>query len=144
MKSFPRIIARTLLLSSLAACGKETIDPVAPTPTQLTFGDWGGVQADVNTSATATHVTLGCAFGDFPGSIAIDQTGHFTVQGSWNRSTGPIQVNGAMPAAMSGQVVGNSLTFAIAVSDTITKQVSSLGPAYVVFGEQATSTVCPV
>lgn len=147
MKPYPGVITRALLLSSLvsafAACG-QTYDPVAPTPTELTFGDWGGAQADVNTGSAATHVTLGCSFGDFPGSIAIDQTGHFSVQGSWNRSSGPIQLNGNMPAVMSGQVVGNSLSFAIAVNDTIAKQLSSLGPAYVVFGQQATVTICPV
>jgi hypothetical protein len=147
MKPFPRVITRALLLSSLvsafAACG-DTVTPLAPTPTQLTFGDWGGTQADVNTSSTATHVTLGCSFGDFPGSIKLDPTGRFSVQGSWNRSVGPIQVNGAMPAVISGLVTGTSLTFSVAVNDTTAKQISSLGPAFVVFGEQATSTVCPV
>jgi hypothetical protein len=147
MKPYPVLVARALLVSSLvagfAACG-QTYDPVAPTPTQLTFGDWGGTQGDVNTTSSATRVLLGCSFGDFPGSIALDPAGHFSVQGDWNRSVGPIQVNGAMPAVMSGQVIGNYLTFAIAVNDTITKQLSSLGPATVVFGQQATGTVCPV
>jgi len=147
MKTFLRVIARVLLLSSLvgafAACG-DTVAPLAPTPTQLTFGDWGGVQADVNSSSTATQVSFECAFGNFPGSIALDPTGRFSVQGTWNRSIGPIQVNANMPAVLSGQVIGNALSFAIAVNDTTAKEIFSYGPATVVFGQQATSTVCPV
>lgn len=110
----------------------------------LAFGEWGGDGAQVVTSSTTTHVLLGCTFGDFPGSIALDANGRFAVNGSWNPSVGPIQQNATMPAQMSGQVVGTTLTFAVAVNDTTRKQVTSLGPRSVVFGKQAALTVCPV
>jgi hypothetical protein len=149
MNTYSPVIPRALLLFSFvatfAACGRSNdVLAVAP-PVQVAFGDWGGDQADVNATSSATHVVLGCAFGDFPGIIALDASGRFmNITGTWNRSTGPIQVNGAMPAVLSGEVIGNYLTFAVAVNDTITKQVSSLGPATVIFGHQATSTVCPL
>jgi uncharacterized protein (AIM24 family) len=110
----------------------------------LAFGDWGGDHADVNASSAATYVLINCSTGAFPGNIALDESGRFAVNGSWNRSVGPVQLNGNMPAQFSGQVIGNTLTFAIAVNDTIAKQVSSLGPESVVFAKQATGQVCPV
>ena len=110
----------------------------------VAFGEWGGDHADVTATATATHVSLNCSFGDFSGSIPLDVNGRFAVNGTWNRSVGPILQNGNMPAQLSGQVIGNSLTFAIAVNDTIAKQVYSFGPATVVFGKQPSIQVCPV
>jgi hypothetical protein len=110
----------------------------------LTFGDWGGDHADVNATATSTFVSLNCSTGAFAGNVALDASGRFAVNGSWNRSVGPVQLNGNMPAQFSGQVIGNTLTFAIAVNDTIAKQILSLGPVSVVFGKPATGQVCPV
>jgi len=136
--------ARTKLLSLLilaTACAKDS--PLAP-GTHLTFGDWGGDKAEVTASATVTHVTLNCSFGDFAANPTVDSDGRFSISGSWNRSVGPIQINGNMPAQLSGQILGNTLTFAIAVNDTTAKQVTSLGPATVVFGKKATIVVCPV
>ena len=48
-----------------------------------------------------------------------------------------------MPAQMSGQVSGNTLTFAVAVNDTARKEVVSIGPATVEFGQHANLIVCP-
>ncbi len=148
MKTYPRVIARALLVSSLAAafaaCGNRYDNVMSPPPPiQLTFGDWGGTDADVNATSTATRVTLGCSSGTFPGSIALDPTGRFSVSGSWFNSFGPIGVDGAMPAVMSGEVVGNYLTVAVAVNDTVRKQVSLFGPTTVVFGVQGTGQICP-
>jgi hypothetical protein len=129
------------LIGFTAACATDS--PTAPA-TSLALGDWGGDRADVNASATATHVSLNCSFGDFAGNIALDANGRFAVNGSYNRSVGPVLLNGNMPAQLSGQVTGNSLTFAIAVNDTIAKQIYSFGPATVVFGKQPSIQVCPV
>ena len=112
--------------------------------TTLVIGEWGGDQADVTASATTTRVTLNCSFGDFPGNISLDANGRFAVDGTYNRSIGPIQVNANMPAQFSGQVTGNSLTFAVAVNDTTAKQIFSLGPATVVLGNKPKNQVCPL
>ncbi len=139
-----RLLIRAKVLALLilaAACAKDS--PLAPA-TRLTFGTWGGDRAEVTASATGTQVTLGCSFGDFAASPTLDSDGRFTINGSWNRSVGPVQLNGNMPAQLSGQVLGNTLTFAIAVNDTIAKQVTSLGPATVIFGQKGTIFPCPV
>jgi hypothetical protein len=129
------------LLVFTAACAMDS--PMSP-GTMLAFGEWGGDGAQVVTSGTTTHVLLGCTFGDFPGNISLDANGRFVVNGSWNPSVGPIQQNATMPAQMSGQVVGATVTFAIAVNDTTRKQVTLLGPRSAEFGKQAGLLVCPV
>jgi hypothetical protein len=129
------------LLVFTTACANDS--PMSP-GSMLAFGAWGGDAAQVVTSTTTTHVLLGCTFGDFPGNITLDANGRFAVNGSWNPSVGPIQQNATMPAQMSGQVVGATLTFAIAVNDTIRKQVTSLGPQSAEFGKQASVVVCPL
>ena len=54
--------------------------------------------------------------------------------GEW----GPI-----VSAQLSGVVVGNTLTFAVAVADTRSNQLLELGPFEVVHGTHASIVVCP-
>jgi hypothetical protein len=129
------------LAALLSACAN---DSVTSPGVHLATGTWGGDRAQVTFSSSETQVTLNCSFGQFAGNVALDPNGRFSIDGTWNRSVGPIQVNSDMPAQLSGQVVGNALTFAIAVNDTIAKQISSLGPVTVIYGKQGTITVCPV
>jgi hypothetical protein len=141
-----RVVACALFVGGMAACGRYYDSPSAPyyPPGNGALGDWGGGNSEVDVTQTSTHVTVNCAFGDFPGNISLDQNGRFTVDGNWNRSTGPIQVNGQMPAEMSGQVIDNEMTFAIAVNDTIAKQVTSVGPVTVDYGRRGVLEPCPL
>jgi hypothetical protein len=130
------------LAAALAACAKDS--PTAP-PTTLAFGEWGADNAQVIATDSVTSVWFGCTSGDFTGSILLDPHGRFSANGTYDPYVLPIATpDGSMPAQLSGQVVGNTLTFAIAVSDTIQKRVFSLGPQTVVFGQHASLTVCPV
>jgi hypothetical protein len=130
------------LVASLAACAKDST--TAPPAAHLTLGVWGGDRAEVIAGDSVTEVTYGCTSGEFTGNIPLDESGRFTVNGSYDPSVGPVQANGDMPAQLSGLVEGSTLTFAIAVNDTIEKRVISLGPAVVVLGQPATIVVCPV
>jgi len=138
-----RLAACALFIGGMAACGRYYDSPLYP-PDSSALGDWGSQSSEVDVTRTSTHVTVNCSFGDFPGEISLDQNGRFTIEGSWNKSTGPIQVNGQMPAEMSGQVLGNEMTFAVAVNDTIAKQVTSVGPVTVDYGRHGGNVVCPV
>lgn len=129
------------IAAALAACHPG--DSIFLPGDHLAFGEWGGDHADVVASSSTTNVSIGCSSGQFPGKLPLDGNGRFSVNGTWNLSIGPIRLDGNMPAQLSGQVTGDVLTFAVAVNDTITKQVSSLGPATVVFGRQGTGTICP-
>jgi hypothetical protein len=138
-----RLAACALLIGGIAACGRYYDSPTYP-PSNSALGEWGSQTSEVDVTHSSTHVTVTCSFGDFPGEISLDQNGHFTINGSWNRSTGPIQLNGQLPAQMSGQVFGNEMTFAIAVNDTVAKQVTSIGPVTVDYGRPGGRVPCPL
>jgi hypothetical protein len=137
-----KLVAIFALAASLTACAKDSA--TAPPATHLALGEWGGDRAQVVSGDAVTEVTYGCTSGEFTGNIPLDASGRFAVNGTYDPSVGPISVDGAMPAQFSGLVEGNTLTFAIAVNDTVEKRVISLGPAVVVFGQEATIVVCPV
>lgn len=139
-RSSHRSIRVSLLVLVVAACAKDS--PTSPA-TRLTFGEWGANHAQVVASGSATEVTYGCTSGEFAGNISLDVMGRFAVNGSFYPYAGPISVNGPMPAQFSGLVEGNTLTFAIAVSDTVEHRVISLGPQVVVLGQPANIVVCP-
>jgi hypothetical protein len=137
------LLSLLALIAALSACAKDS--PTSPSAaTKLAFGTWGGNHAQVVASDTLTHVLSNCTFGDFPGNIPLDANGRFAVDGTYMLYTVPVQLNAPFAAQLSGQVIGNTLTFAIAVNDTIAKRVVSLGPQVVELGRQATIAACPV
>ena len=83
-----------------------------------------------------------CVGGTFAGHIVSGADGRFTVNGRFAPYFGPYSQT-LMPAQMSGQVSGKSMTFAIAVNDTLYKKILAFGPATVQFGEHANIIVCP-
>jgi hypothetical protein len=133
------LLAISLLLS---ACGRS--DTILSAGGLLALGTWGGNNVAVIATDSVTHVHVGCTFGDFPSDIALDATGHFAVNGSYMLHAYPVAFGPAMPAQLSGQVIGNTLTFAVAVNDTTAKQIVSVGPGTVVYGKQAVMGACPV
>ncbi len=135
-----RFVALLVLAVALGACAKDSA--MAPPATRLAFGEWGADRAQVVASDSLTEVMYDCTAGEFAGSIPLDASGRFAVNGSFFLF-GPISVNGPMPAQLSGLVEGNTLTFAIAVNDTAGKRVISLGPQVVVLGQPANIVVCP-
>jgi len=126
----------------LAACNGSG-SPLAPTGV-LAFGEWGGDNVDIVASQAATNVSIGCMSGIFAGNIPLDGNGRFTANGSWNLSIGPVRLDGNMPAQLSGQVNGRTVTVAVAVYDTTLKRVTSLGPQSAAYGKHGGVIVCPV
>ena len=111
---------------------------------QLTLGTWGGARSEVMATASSTSVTFQCTFGNFPGSIALDTDGRFSVQGTYNPYAGPVAIGTPFLAQLSGQVSGNTLTFAVATYDTVNNRLIEIGPATVVLGRTADFQACPV
>jgi hypothetical protein len=108
-----------------AACGGA--DSPFVVGNKLTIGTWGGDNAGMIATDSVTHVHIGCTLGDVPGTIALDADGRFAVNGSYVLRAYPVYVGPRLPAQFSGQVVGNRLTFAIAVNDTFGRE-PSMGP----------------
>jgi hypothetical protein len=136
-----RLAALACAFALCACAGSES--PLSPSG-HLAFGEWGGDHVDVVASQTQTSVMLGCSSGVFSGYIPLDVNGRFTANGTWNLSIGPIRLDGNMPAQLSGQVSGRTVTIAVAVYDTVTKQVTSLGPQSAELGKPSIGQVCPV
>lgn len=136
------LVAPLASAAALATC----VGSVSPTSAvfMLALGTWGGDNAAVIATDSVTHVHVGCTFGDFPPNVALDASGRFAVNGSYMIHAYPVAFGPTMPAQLSGQVTGTTLTYAIAVNDTVAKQVVSLGPATVVFGKTAKMGPCPV
>ena len=126
----------------LASCVEGPLLP--PNDDQLALGEWGGDNAGVIVSDNATHVHIGCTFGDMPGIIPLDANGRFTIDGSYVLRAFPIQIGPSLPAQFSGRVVGARLTLVIAVNDTTEDKVVALGPVTVQFGRQPEMGPCPI
>jgi len=137
--SIPMLTAASFMLATCTP--SQTLTYAGTT---LALGTWGGNNVALIATDSLTHVHVGCTFGDFPGGVTLDASGHFAVDGSYMLHAYPITVGPSMPAQLSGQVVGGTLTFAVAVNDTVAKQVVSLGPGTVVFGQEPIMGVCPL
>ena len=136
------VTAAFVLVGTLSACAHSE-SPMGPAGV-LAFGEWGGNNVDIVASQSATNVSLGCMSGVFAGNIPLYGNGRFIANGSWNLSIGPVRLDGNMPAQLSGQVSGRTVTLAVAVYDTTLKQVTSLGPESAEFGKASTGQVCPL
>lgn len=136
-----RIIALAAVPLAVA-CAERSVEPSAGST--LTLGTWGGENAAFIATDSVTHVHVGCTFGDLPAKIVLDKDGRFTTNGSYVLRAYPIYIGPRLPAQFSGQVVGKTLTFAVAVNDTVNKTVVALGPATVVLGREPNMGPCPV
>jgi hypothetical protein len=139
---------RFLCLSALLAAvlTAATCDQGVSIPSDglLTPGTWGGDNAGVIVTEAQAHVHIGCTFGDMPGRVELDQSGRFTVDGSYVLRAYPIQLGPSLPAQFSGKVNGSVLTLAVAVNDTVEKKVVALGPITVVYGRNPNLGPCPI
>lgn len=140
-----RLRCRLLLAGTVSLAGScSTGSVVLPSGDRLAEGTWGGDNAGVIVTDSATHVHVGCTFGDIPGQIRLDPEGRFTVDGSYVLRAYPVMVGPSLPAQFSGRLSGRTLSLAIAVNDTVEKKVVALGPVTVTFGRTPTMGPCPI
>lgn len=141
----PRFIAGLTLAVGglfLAACSRGSLPPLPGD--RLALGTWGGDNAGVIVSDSGTHVHVACTFGDLPALVPLDADGRFTIDGSYVLRAYPVLIGPTLPAQFSGHVVGRTLTIAIAVYDTVAKQVVALGPVTVTYGRTPSMGPCPI
>ena len=130
-----------LLGVGLTACGDEQItDP----DLLLNIGTWGGDDVAILVDDRAAHVHVGCTNGNFPAPITLDEDGRFNVGGSYVLRAHPVQVGPPLPAQLAGLVSGGSVTFTVAVNDTVEKKLVLLGPVTVQFRREPRMGPCPV
>jgi hypothetical protein len=147
-RSFPsarRLAARVPAFLPLAlafACNGSS--PSDAPPTALAEGTWGGEEAGVIAEDEVTHVHVGCTYGDFPGAIALDAAGRFSIPGEYQLRAYPVVMGPPMPAQFAGVVRGGELTFTVAVNDTIEKVLVVRGPVTVTYGREPAMANCPI
>lgn len=138
-----RPVPSTFLASVIAlACAATNV--ADPLPGELARGTWGGENAFVMVTDSVTHVHIGCTFGNLPAIVPLDAQGRFTLNGSYVLRAYPVYIGPELPAQFSGQVVGRALTLAVAVNDTVAKEVVALGPVTVVHGREPNMGPCPI
>ena len=133
-----------LLLCLLGGTNCRPADAITAPGTTLALGRWGGENAGAIVNDTIAHVHIGCTFGDIPGRVPLDADGRFTVDGSYVLRAYPVYVGPTLPAQFSGVVVGKTLTIAVAINDTVSKQVVVRGPVTVTLGTEPKLGPCPI
>lgn len=131
-----------LLAVIVGSCDESSLFP--PSDDRLSVGTWGGDDSGVIVTGEAVHVHIGCTFGDVTGTIPLDASGRFTVDGSYVLRAYPIQIGPSLPAQFSGRVIGRRLTLVVAVNDTVEKKVVALGPITVEYGRTPEMGPCPI
>ena len=137
-----RLCCVVIGLSSLTACGVSG-GTGGPPPDQLVEGRWGGEDRGVIVSAALIHVHIGCTKGDFPAPVVLDASGRFQLDGQYMLRAYPVPRE-SLPAQVSGVVNGRTLTFSVAVNDTVLGRVTSLGPVSVKLGVEPRMAICPI
>lgn len=133
-----------IVATILAAVACHAAERVTSPGGELAIGTWGGPNAGMIVVDTLTHIHIGCTYGDIPRRVAVDANGHFAYDGNYMLHAYPVAVGPTVPAQFSGQLNGKILTIAVAVNDTVSHQVVSLGPVTVEFGKEPQLGPCPI
>jgi hypothetical protein len=139
---------RTLLLAAfgfivMLSCGSPSgVQPVFDGA--LPLGTWGGDSAGMIVGDTATHLHIGCTFGDVSGRVPISSNGSFDALGSYQLRAYPITVGPSMPARFVGHVDGSTAVVTVTVNDTTLHTTVVHGPVTVRFGDDPRLGPCPI
>ena len=134
-----RSVTVVLLLSACASA-----DTLVSADGLLPLGNFGGDNAGMIVGDTATHLHIGCTYGDISGRIALDQNGRFDVAGSYMLRAYPIAVGPAVPARFVGRLQGSTVVVTVTVNDTVAKAIVVKGPASVTYGVEPKDMPCPI
>ncbi len=110
----------------------------------LPLGNFGGNGAGMIVGDTATHLHIGCTYGDVSGRIALDRNGQFDVAGSYRLRAYPIAVGPTVPARFVGRLQGSTVVVTVTVNDTVQHAIVVKGPASVTYGVEPQDMPCPI
>ena len=125
-----------LLVASIA-CATATSTPAGNLVIQ---GTWGGDNAGLIVNLNDVHVHIGCTLGDANGPVTTDKNGHFEAVGTYNVDAYPVNRGIEHPAKFSGDVVGNTMSLTVTLTDT----ARVLGPVSLIYGKQPQMGPCPI
>jgi len=130
----PAIVSIVAMVSILA-CSAATSARI----TEVS-GTWGGDNAGMIVTDTDVHVHIGCTLGDAVGPIHPDADGRFEATGTYNVDAYPVNRGITHPATFSGQVVGQTMTLTVSLTDT----ARVLGPVTLTYGKEPKMGPCPI
>ena len=147
MSQFPGRVPRAVHLvaaaAALLAC--SSAQPILPpSDGRVALGTWGGDSGGLIAGDTATHVHIGCTFGDVTGRIPVDSRGRFSVAGRYMLRAYPVQQGPTVPAQFTGQIDGATLVLTVTVNDTVTRTTVVRGPVTLRFGDTPRMGPCPI
>lgn len=128
----------------IAAVACTRADTVLPPRDVVGEGTWGGDNAGLLLQDSLAHVHVGCTNGFFPAPIRLDSQGRFKITGRYVLRAYPVQIGPDLPAQLAGVLVGNQLTFTVAVNDTVEKKLTTLGPVTVTYRREPVMQNCPI
>ncbi len=132
-----------LVTLAVSSCdGRNTVAP--PERDRLALGTWGGDNAGLIVTDSVAHLHIGCTFGDIEGRIALDASGAFTRDGTYQPRAYPIVSGPPVPARFTGRVQGRMLIVTVTVNDTVTNVIRTYGPAGLVFETEPRLGPCPI
>ena len=131
----------TILLLLSACASAETL---VSADGLLPLGNYGGDSAGMIVGDTATHLHIGCTYGDVSGRIALDRNGQFDVAGTYMLRAYPIAVGPAVPARFVGRLQGSTVVVTVTVNDTVQQVVVVKGPASMTNGVEPKDMPCPI
>src|ERR1700687_979778 len=124
-----------LSVSAVLACSAATSAHITEV-----VGTWGGDNAGLIVNDTDVHVHIGCTLGDAVGPIRPDANGQFEAPGTSNVDAYPVDRGITRPAAFSGQIIGQTMTLTVSLTDT----ARVLGPVTLIYGKEPQMGVCPI
>jgi hypothetical protein len=120
---------------TILACSTATSARI----TEVT-GTWGGDNAGLIVTNTDVHVHIGCTLGDAVGPVHPDADGRFEATGTYNVDAYPVDRGITHPATFSGQVIGETMTLTVSLTDT----ARVLGPVTLIYGKEPKMGPCPI
>ena len=128
-------IVSTVAMVSTLACSTATSARITEVA-----GTWGGDNAGLIVTDTDVHVHIGCTLGDAVGPIHPGVDGRFEATGTYNVDAYPVDRGITHPATFSGQVIGETMTLTVSLSDT----ARVLGPVTLIYGKEPKMGPCPI
>ena len=126
-----------VVLVASVACSSSVSTPAGNLTIQ---GTWGGDNAGLIVNLSDVHVHIGCTLGDAVGPVTTDLNGHFEATGTYNVDAYPVNRGIEHPAKFSGDVLGNTMTLTVSLTDT----AAVLGPVKLTYGKQPQMGPCPI
>lgn len=89
-------------------------------------GSWGGEHIGLTIADGGSSLTFDCASGSIPGEFTVDESGTFSLNGTYTPGVGgpePLEPPPTLDAVYSGYVTGQSMTLTVDIAGDMADDV---------------------